>query len=407
VSATFACLACGGPDGRVFLEIDAVPVFCNILHDTATSARETARGDLKLAVCPACGHVFNVAFDPDRIVYSGTYENSLHHSPRFQAYADALAADLAARYLAPDSHVVEIASGQGDFLRQLCTTAGCHGTGYDPSYRREQDPAAGTGGITIEAVPFDARAVAALNATGRAPALVLCRQALEHFTEPAAFLGELGAVLPDDRPQQVFFEVPNALYSLHQGGIWDFIYEHVSYFNPHSLAACFARAGFAVGEVAPQFGGQFLSAATAWPASATPAEPTDAAPGDRTPPPPVAEIVAAADALAAEVRARRTEWRGRLEQARDAGRSVAVWGAGSKGVTFLNLMGEAADGVRLVDINPVKHGRFGAGTGAPIVAPADLRDDPPALVVVMNPLYVDEVAGTLRDLGLEPEVAAM
>ena len=40
------------------------------------------------------GHVFNLAFDPALVKYAEGYENSLHHSPRFQAYAEELAADL-------------------------------------------------------------------------------------------------------------------------------------------------------------------------------------------------------------------------------------------------------------------------------------------------------------------------
>jgi hypothetical protein len=405
----YSCLACGGPDGRVFLELPALPVFCNVLHPTSDGARATARGDLRLAVCPHCGHVFNTAFDPGRIAYGGTYENSLHHSPRFQDYADRLADELAGRYLPDGGHVVEIASGQGDFLRQLALRAGARGTGYDPSYRRAEDPHAAREDapdttVRVEAEPFDARAVARLVAAGTPPDLILCRQALEHFAAPAEFLAQLGACLPDDRAQQVFFEVPNALFSLYQGGIWDFIYEHVSYFNPHSLPACFRRAGFATAEVAPRFGGQFLSIAAAWPGNAPVTPPPGPPPA---PAPAVAEISAAADALAAEVRQRRDHWRQRLAAAAAAGDVVAVWGAGSKGVTFLNLLGETGADVRLVDINPRKHGMFAAGTGTPILPPGDLPAAEPALVVVMNPLYVDEVRSTLTDLGLSPAVESM
>jgi hypothetical protein len=58
----------------------------------------------------------------------------------------------------------------------------------------------------------------------------------------------------------------------------------------------------------------------------------------------------------------------------------------------------------VVDINPHKQGRHLAGTGQRIVPPKALRDDPPELVVLMNPLYRDEIAATLDALGLRPEL---
>jgi len=394
------CLACGSGACEVFLELDAVPVFCNVLHETAASAREAARGGMVLAICRDCGHVFNATFDPEKVVYGGEYENSLHFSPRFQEYADGLADELAADYALQGEHVVEIASGQGDFLRMVCERAGARGTGFDPSYDAASDPHAGeNGAIRVVAEPFDETRLAQLHAEGVEPALILCRQALEHFERPAAFLEQLGSVLPDDRRQPVFFEVPNSLYSLQQGGIWDFIYEHVSYFCAPSLAACFRRAGFDVGETRPRFGDQFLSVAATWPGD-----------GDESSAPDrdaVAEIVASARALGDEVRERTRTWRERLDQLRASGRTAVVWGAGSKGVTFLNLIGAESDLVRVVDINPRKRGMHVAGVGTTIEHPDALRGSDPAMVVIMNPLYTEEIGGQLRELGVDCEVVGV
>jgi hypothetical protein len=61
---------------------------------------------------------------------------------------------------------------------------------------------------------------------------------------------------------------------------------------------------------------------------------------------------------------------------------------------------------RVVDINPHKRGKHLAGTGQRIVAPADLAADPPDIVVVMNPVYRDEIAADLAGRGLTPELVA-
>lgn len=390
------CLACGGTETEVFLELDAVPVFCNVLHDTADKARAAARGDMVLVICRECAHVFNASFDESKVVYGGEYENSLHHSPRFQEYADALAAELAERYALAGQHVVEIASGQGDFLRMLCERAGARGTGYDPSYVGD-----GTedNRVRIVAEPFDEERVAQLRDAGDMPRLVLSRQALEHFEQPHEFLRRLGAVLPVDTGQSVFFEVPNSLYSLEEGGIWDFIYEHVSYFCAPSLAACFRRAGFDVVGTDPRFGGQFLSIDATWPGHGNGVSPGEEAAVER--------IVESARALGDEVRERTAAWRERLDGLRADGRTAVVWGAGSKGVTFLNLIGAESDLVRVVDINPRKTGMHVAGVGTPIEHPDALRGSDPALVVVMNPLYTEEIRGQLRGLGIDCEMVGV
>ena len=59
---------------------------------------------------------------------------------------------------------------------------------------------------------------------------------------------------------------------------------------------------------------------------------------------------------------------------------------------------------RIVDINPSKQGKFVAGTGQKIVPPESLQDEPPQVVILMNPLYVEEVRSTLASLGLRPEL---
>ena len=120
------------------------------------------------------------------------------------------------------------------------------------------------------------------------------------------------------------------------------------------------------------------------------------------------------DRLAAEITGFRDAQGRKLADWRDAhrrlapaaGRVVAAWGAGAKAVGFLNMLGLTDVVDRVVDINPWKQGRHLAGTGQAIVAPESLRADPPDLVVLMNPVYRNEIAATLDGLGLHPELVA-
>lgn len=58
----------------------------------------------------------------------------------------------------------------------------------------------------------------------------------------------------------------------------------------------------------------------------------------------------------------------------------------------------------VVDINPNKHGKFLPGTGHRIQAPDFVRERPPDVVLVMNPIYCDEIRSSLTELGISPEL---
>ena len=86
---------------------------------------------------------------------------------------------------------------------------------------------------------------------------------------------------------------------------------------------------------------------------------------------------------------------------------MAIWGSGSKAVSYLTTLGLRDEIAAVVDINPHKHGKFLAGTGHEIVGPEALVALRPDVVLVMNAIYVGEIGAELRRLGLEPEVEAL
>jgi hypothetical protein len=90
------------------------------------------------------------------------------------------------------------------------------------------------------------------------------------------------------------------------------------------------------------------------------------------------------------------------------GRRAAVWGAGTKGVTFLNMLGEAAQVVELVvDQNPRKHGKHIAGVGTPIAPASALVNTSVDMVIVMNPVYLPEIKAQVRGMWLSATVVTV
>lgn len=376
------------PDTEVIplIEMSQLPVHCNVLWPTREAAVNAPRGDIHLAYLAGCGHTYNVAFDPSLMEYTQEYENSLHFSPRFQEYATALAAGLVEKYDLRDKDIVEIGAGKGDFLIMLAEMGGNRGRGYDPSYVPEE-------GYTAPNVTFVQDFYSEKYIRQRAD-LIVCRHVLEHIEDPDAFIDQVRRAVGEQH-SVVFFEVPNSLWTLRQGGIWDIIYEHCSYYSPLSLAHLFRKHGFQVLAVNEVFGGQFLT--------------IEAVPDDGTAAPP--DTTAELDALAADARAfaenyraKRDKWQSRLRSLAAAGRRGVVWGAGSKGVTFLNAMDAGEEIVAVVDINPRKQGKYVAGTGQQIVPPDRLTELQPDFVIIMNANYREEIGRMLDEVGVRAEI---
>ncbi len=382
-----SCPVCGSHEIRALLRLDGLPVFCNVQHPDAATARSQPRGSIEFSHCDRCQHYFNAAFDPGLLQYGEHYENSLHFSATFSGFARQLAADLVARHGLHGEQIVDIGCGKGEFLRLLCELGDNEGHGFDPSYVADRDTTP-----LPDRLHFHARTFGPGEASLR-PRLVCCRQVLEHIWQPVEFLADIANALPTDPRRLFYLEVPNALYTVRDLGIWDLIYEHCQYFSPASLASCARRAGLHPEAPNETFGAQYLAMearlATATQARSLVAESTAAGGPVETFPQRAAELLA--------------RWRERLERLTTSGPAV-IWGAGSKGVTFANLVGQGARVAALVDINPHKQGRYIAGTGHPIVAPEALPAFEPAVVLVMNPLYNTEIEARLAELGLRVPV---
>ena len=372
------CPVCGSVDLAPVIHVADTPALSNAFASTAEEAKGMPRGDIELVSCERCGMLHNASFDPRLAPYDSAYENSLHFSPRFQTYAEALAEDLAARFGVEGGTVVEIGSGGGDFLAMVAAHGFGSGVGIDPSLPAARDGRAGEATLTFLPGTL-AEAPAGLQAD-----LVICRHVLEHVPDPVGLLREAREAVSRDGAS-LYVEVPDGEHMLEAPAIWDLIYEHVGYFNDAALRTALAAAGWVVQRSGSSFGGQYR-----W-AEATTAGPVTLDGG--RPGGPEGDVSEPARRFAEVYSATVRRWSRFMEAERAAGRRVAAWGAGSKGVTFANSMAHGLDA--MVDINERKHGRFVPGTGQRVSSPAEIagRVD---TVLVMNPIYLDEVeaAGT-------------
>jgi 2-polyprenyl-3-methyl-5-hydroxy-6-metoxy-1,4-benzoquinol methylase len=380
------CPICDSKDLMVFFEVLDVPAHCNVLWPSRDAAQNCPRGDITLAFCPVCSFITNLAFDPSRLEYTQAYENPLHFSHRFQEYARSLAERLVERHNLRNKEIIEIGCGKGYFLTLLCELGNNRGIGFDPTYVEQEKNSEQKNRVKFIQDSYSER-------HRNYPAdLIVCRQTLEHIKNPRSFLSMMRKAIVDRKDSHVFFEVPNSSNIFSKLFVWDIIYEHCSYFTPMSLVHTFSSCGFRVCEITEEFEGQFLCL-HARPSS------QDIADSECEPSYEVNHIASDIPSFGPNYRIKVETYRRKMEQIENQGQRAVIWGAGSKGVSFLNTI-KNLQIEYAVDINPRKQGMYISGTGQRIVPPIFLRDYQPDFIIVMNPIYGYEIEHLTKNLGI-------
>ncbi|MDA0948195.1 MAG: class I SAM-dependent methyltransferase [Planctomycetota bacterium] len=382
--------------GRPFWTLPRVPSTSNVLHASAAEARAVRPGRLELAWCGTCGLIWNAAFDAALTDTREGYEETQAHSPTFRAWLEGFVAGLHDRYGRHDelagALVVDVGCGRGDFLAALCSRAQSRGLGIDPSST--------AGRVALESgagLAFEQRELEEASAFGEA-ALVTCRHTLEHVADPVSFLSELARRSAPGCP--VVLEVPDAERILREGAFWDLYHEHAQYFTARSLESVAQRAGLEVMGIERVYGDQnlVLHARVAGPGAAREAVPCPAEDASLGP-----QVEAFLDCARTELQAAQ----GQIVETHRSGQRALLWGAGSKATGFLVTSGLGEEVSAVVDINPDKQGSFVAGTGHPVIDPDAAAALDPGLVVVMNPLYLEEIRADLASRGSRPRLVAL
>lgn len=383
------CPSCGTGEMEPFYYVRSVPTNSCILLTSPEEARAYPRGDIVLGFCPHCGFVSNVAFDPNLTEYSDRYEETQEFSPTFTAFHKDLTTRLIERFDLHDKDIIEIGCGKGAFLNLLCELGGNRGIGFDPGYVDDRVET-----TRAKEVKFVKDFFSKKYAQHRGD-FVCCKMTLEHIPATADFI-ETARLAVRDQGTVVFFQVPEATRILRDCAFEDIYYEHCSYFSPGSLARLFRQNGFDILSIETEYDDQYLTI-----------EARPLAGPKNGPLPQENDLHALRQHVAtfAERCRRKLEgWRLRLKELSAKRKRVVLWGSGSKGVSFLTTLGIIDQVKYVVDINPYRQGYFMPLSGQEIVSPELLREYVPHAVIIMNPVYCDEIRRNLDRLGLKPEL---
>lgn len=385
-----ACWSCGADGLITFFDAPGIPTSSCVLLPTRQAAEEWPAGDLRLAFCPTCGFIQNDLFDPSLVDYTQPYEESQAFSSTFLQFATALAEHLVDAYDLHGKEVMEVGCGKADFLKLMCDLGGNRGLGIDPAYAEGRVDTAAD--VTVLREFFSE---ATTHLTGD---LIACIHTLEHIQPVGHFVRLLRKSAGRRDGSTLFVEVPDTMRILTEGAFWDIYYEHCSYFTLGSLGRLLQRERFDLRSLETGYDDQYVLAE----ASVAGPTPAGVLVADD-----VGAIRHSVEAFSLATAKTRHHWQEVLDTAADEVRQVVVWGASSKGVGFLTALEAGRTVDRVVDVNPYKQGKYMPGTGQEIVSPEALAARPPDLVIVMNPIYLDEITADLDRLGLSPEIVAV
>jgi SAM-dependent methyltransferase len=384
------CSACGSGELECFFEMPETPTNRVTLRTTREAALSCRTGRIELGFCVACGAISNMAFDPARVDYDPTYDNSLYFSPTFQKYSEGVARDLVERYDLHGKKVIEIGCGQSEFLAQVCALGNNRGIGFDPSFvPGSANPGVGQGITVIRDYYSERYAHCAAD-------FIICRQVFEHIANPRPLLESVRRALVSNSHGALFFEVPSASFIFQKKGFWDVLYEHCFYYSPGALARLFSSCGFDVLRVSETFEGQYvcLEARPCSGSTDTMNEAEDDLHSMRR------DIQQFANAFCHHY----SHWKKMLDRFAAEGKRMVLWGAGTKGTLFLNTFRDISSLEYIVDVNPRKWGLYIPGSGQKVVSPELLKEYRPDMVLIMNSNYRDEIGRQVSSLGLAPEL---
>ena len=335
-------------------------------------------GNLSVVECDSCGFV--QLLDPMPPEFYDDYEMALTFSTGFRQYLVELRDLFMAISGLTSGRLVEIGCGDGTFLDSF-RERGFEVEGVEPSapFRAQ----AQAKGLTVHSCyiaqnqpapggPYDA---------------VVTRQVLEHVFDIQSFLAGVTSSL---RPGgAALIEVPSVEQSVDAGRYYDFFPDHVNYFSAPTLSAACAACGLEVLEIRRTFGGEYLSAILRRPLSSG-----------------LAQLRVLADQSMEDANHF-------LEREKIAGKRVAIWGGGGKGVSALASIGW--DGVSyVVDSDPRKQGKFLPVSHLEVFSPETLLADPVDTVLITALAHRDEIIqhllgqikfnGTIAALGRNTEI---
>ena len=372
------CRSCGSDQLVLLVDYGPMPLAGGFL--TRDELAHQAAFPLRLARCSGCTLMQILDIVPPAEIFtqysyvSSTTRTLIDHFAR-------MGPEIVAREGAAGRLVVEFGCNDGILVAPLIA-AGARVVGVDPSDVALR--ASREGGWPLVQAYFDEASAARVKAEHGPARIVTGNNVFAHVDDLHAILRGVTTLLEDEGVFIFEVQYQGDLLALVQ---FDTVYhEHVCYHSLTALAHLLAAHGLRIVDVIriPIHAGSIRVTA----ARAQSARPPAAV---------VAEMIEAergwtVDRFGDQVEARRRSLRTLVTDLKRGGRRIVAYGAAGRSTILLNFCGLGPDLVDyVVDMSPLRCGKFVPGVGVPIVPPEEFHRDPPHYAVMTAWNYEPEI----------------
>jgi len=219
--------------------------------------------------------------------------------------------------------------------------------------------------------------------------LIACRHVLSEVHKPKELLVSIRRSIRNPRCV-VYLEVPNAAHTFDQRLFWNLVYEHRSWYLPEGLKNLCRVAGLEVRDLRASWKREYLSAVAVRAASASRRRRRTFA----------SASLESLQSFRAEWTRTVDQWQVKLAAWRRSGQRVVAWGAGARAVTFAGSFDCRGVIDTVVDINPIRWGKYLPVSAIRVAAPHFIQTFKPDVILITNPTYKSEIQAHVARLGV-------
>jgi len=357
------CPNCGAHEFAALFQAKDIPSQDGVVWPTREAAINAPTGDISLVYCHHCAYIFNKTYDHSKITFLD-YDFSLHYSGTYQQFNKELISGLMTRHQLRNKTILEVACGKGHFLVQLCASGANRGIGIDPSYEKVAD------------LVYDPQQIEFIT------------HLMDELERPLDFLALMKQNLKQNPQSAIYLEIPNTAKTFSASLIWNIGYGKRSWFTHYSITYLLQLAGYKEIRIEEFLDGDYLGV-EAFPDFSAGSSP------EITLEKPFQQFENFANAYQEGL----TEWQEKLDAWTAKKYNIALWGAGMRGINFLSHFSTLQNLALVIDINPLRQGKFLPKSGFQVSTPEALKNQPVEVILISNATYQNEIMDQAKALG--------